>query len=155
MLKEFFSRKTLKLDEIRIQHTNDVSPSMVQSLYIAVGWQYRDIQDIKKAMEKSILVTSAWHKDLLIGIARATGDGIFNATIWDVAVKPNYQKKGVGKLIMQSMLTKLDDYGIPLITLYTEWAKKDFYCKLGFETQASKIVGMYRYKYCYKKREIR
>ena len=95
MLKEFFSGKTLKLDEIRIQHTNDVSPSMVQSLYIAVGWQYRDIQDIKKAMEKSILVTSAWHKDLLIGIARATGDGIFNATIWDVAVKPNYQKQAL------------------------------------------------------------
>jgi ribosomal protein S18 acetylase RimI-like enzyme len=81
---------------------------------------------------------------MLIGIGRATGDGIFNATIWDVAVRPAYQNSGVGSLIVKTMLTKLNDYGIPLITLYTEWPKKSFYSKLGFEFN-SNIIGMYKH----------
>lgn len=142
---ELFGRKKIKPDEITIEHTKEIPPAAVQSLYLSVGWQYRDVQDIEKACKKSVLVTTAWHDEFLIGIARATGDGVFNATIWDVAVKPSYQNQGIGRLIIKSMLTKLDDYGISLITLYTRNSKKNFYGKLGFESTDDKIIGMYRY----------
>ncbi|EKE04721.1 MAG: hypothetical protein ACD_20C00016G0009 [uncultured bacterium] len=146
MFKIISGKKQIDLNNITIKHDKDVSPDLIQDLYLSVGWQYRDIQDIRGSLDNSVLVTTAWDEEKLIGIARATGDGIFSVTIWDVAVKPIYQKQGVGKLILKSMLTKLDDCGIPLITLYVEWAKKDFYSKLGFETNINKVVGMYRYK---------
>jgi aralkylamine N-acetyltransferase len=133
-------------NKIKVQYNKDIPPELVQNLYISVGWQYRELQDITKSITKSVLVVTAWDEDILIGIARATGDGIYNATIWDVAVRPAYQKQGIGTLIIKSMLTKLDAYGIPLVTLYTMWAKKDFYSKLGFESNFDKVVGMYRYK---------
>ncbi|MFH0703136.1 MAG: GNAT family N-acetyltransferase [bacterium] len=146
MFESIFPKKNFELEKIEIKYTKNILPELVQSLYLSVGWQYREIKDIKNSLNKSILITSAWDKQSLIGIARATGDGVFNATIWDVAVNPSYQNFGIGKLIIKSMLTKLDDYDIPLITLYTKWAKKDFYSKLGFESNLNTVIGMYRYK---------
>ena len=146
IFKSMFSGKKIDLKKIKIHHNNDVSPDFIQRLYLSVGWQYREIQDIKKSLNNSILVTTAWKDEFLIGMSRATGDGIFNATIWDVAVRPDYQNQGIGSLIIKSMLTKLDDHGISLITLYSECAKKNFYSKLGFESNSAKIIGMYRHK---------
>jgi len=149
MFKSFSPKKNIDIDSIRIDDIKTISAEMVQGLYLSVGWQYRDIQEIEASFDKSILVVSAWDNEMLIGIGRATGDGIFNATIWDVAVRPAYQNSGVGSLIVKTMLTKLNDYGIPLITLYTEWPKKSFYSKLGFEFN-SNIIGMYKHNNRYK-----
>lgn len=150
MLKSFFNRKEKKEDfdikDIKIKFSKSIPADAVQRLFISVGWQYREVQDIQSCLSKSVAVVSAWYGEKLIGMARATGDGVFSATIWDVAVRPQYQGKGIGKLIIKNMLTKLDDCGIPLITLYSEWAKKEFYNKLGFEANFEKVIGMYRYK---------
>jgi len=109
MFKLVSGKKEINLDKIKIKYDKDISSELIQDLYISIGWQYRDIQDIKNSLNNSVLVVTAWDEETLIGIARATGDGVFNVTIWDVAVKPIYQKQGVGKLILKSMLTKLDD----------------------------------------------
>ena len=148
ILYDGHKKKKIDLQKIKIQHNKDVSPDFIQKLYLSVGWQYRDVQDIRKSLTNSILVTTAWDNEFLIGMSRATGDGVFNATIWDVAVRPDFQKLGIGSLIIKSMLTKLDDHGISLITLYSECSKKNFYSKLGFESNSSKIIAMYRHKKC-------
>lgn len=144
MFKSISFKKNLNTDAIKIVESKNISAKKVQGLYSSVGWQYREIDEIEASFEKSILVVSAWDNEILIGIGRATGDGIFNATIWDVAVRPLYQKNKIGTLIIKTMLTKLYDCGIPLITLYTESPKKDFYSKLGFESN-SHIIGMFKY----------
>ena len=79
---------------------------MIQDLYLSVGWQYREHSGYKKSLlNNSVLVTTRLGNDkFLIGMSRATGDGIFNATIWDVAVRPDYQRQGIGNLIIKSML---------------------------------------------------
>jgi len=135
-----------KFNNVEIKHTLDIPLQQVQKLYLSVGWQYRDIKTIEESFKKSILVTTAWIGNDLVGIARATGDGIFNATIWDVAVRKDCQGQGIGTKLINSMLTKLDDCGIPLITLYTTYTKKNFYSKLGFEFNINKVMGMYRIK---------
>lgn len=135
--------KNFDINLVEIKHSKDISPDEIQKVYMSVGWQYRDSQDIKKAIENSLLVTSAVYKNKIIGVARATGDGVYNATIWDVAVKPKYQRQGIGTLIMDSMINKLSDYDIPLITLYTSYTKKFFYSKLGFDYNLTQVIGMY------------
>lgn len=135
----------IMLKKIQIRHDKDISPELIQELYLSVGWQFRDCFQIKKSLEGSFLVVSAWLDEELIGLARATGDGVFSATIWDLAIKPACQKQGIGKLLLNSMLAKLNDCNIPLITLYSELDKKNFYSKLGFECGSKKIIGMYKY----------
>lgn len=130
---------------IEIKSDKNICPKEVQSLYMSVGWQYRDTMAIKESLQNSLLVISAWEDNHLVGVGRATGDGVFNATIWDFAVKKSHQNLGIGKLILNSMVTKLDACGIPLITLYTAYTKKNFYSKLGFEFNLEHVFGMYRY----------
>ena len=146
-MRQIFWNRRLNNDDIIIRFDKDISPRDILKLYLAVGWQYRETGEIKKSVNNSMVIVSAWDGSTMVGFARATGDWVFNATIWDVAVLPAYQHQGIGKLIMNSMMDKLDDYGIPLITLYTAYTKKDFYSKLGFELDSSKVIGMYRYRF--------
>jgi len=145
VLKSTVSLKKDFLNKIKIRYDKNIPPEFVQQLYLSVGWQHRECCEITRSLEGSFLVASAWIGEILVGLARATGDGVFSVTIWDFSILPAYQKQGIGKLLLNSMLTKLNDYDIPLITLYSELDKKNFYSKLGFECGSKKIIGMYKY----------
>jgi len=139
------NNKKKSFKDVQIKYDKDIPPEEIQKLYISVGWKHRDCFEIKRSLTGSFLVTSAWIDEKLVGIARAAGDGVFSVTIWDVAISRAYQNQGTGKLLLNSMLAKLNDYGIPLITLYSELDKKNFYSKLGFECNSENIIGMFKY----------
>jgi len=73
----------------------------LDQLLQTVGWSRRPIRRVKRALDFSILVVGLWRYDdkfpRLVGFARCTGDGILEATVWDVAVNPVYQGLGLGK----------------------------------------------------------
>ena len=80
----------------------------LDQLLQTVGWSRRPIRRVKRALDFSILVVGLWRHDdkfpRLVGFARCTGDGILEATVWDVAVKPVYQGLGLGKELMKYIL---------------------------------------------------
>ena len=132
------------LKGLTVSHEKTISPLQVQDLCASVGWSRRDPVLIAKALSHSLAVVSAWDKEVMVGFARATGDQVFNATIWDVAVRPSYQKRGVGRLLMVELLKNLDTYSIPLITLYADPGTDGFYKRFGFSTDPSGVRGMFR-----------
>lgn len=121
----------------------------LEELCDSVGWARRPIRKVKKAIENSYLVISAWEvrgtKPFLIGFARATSDHAFNATIWDVVIHPRFQKKGLGKLFMKYMIRKLRGNDISNITLFADPQVVDFYRRLGFLLDPEGIKGMFWY----------
>ena len=56
----------------------------------------------------------------LIGTARCTSDGAFNATIWDVIVDPEFQGNGLGKALLELMVRSLLKRDISNITLFAD-----------------------------------
>ena len=54
------------------------------------------------------------------GLARATSDHAFNATIWDVLVDPEYQGQGLGKALVEHMVRSLLRRDITNITLFAD-----------------------------------
>ncbi len=66
-----------------------------------VGWPKRPAKKLETALLGSYLVSSIVRRELdpsgattneqLIGLIRCTSDQVFNATIWDVLVDPEYQ----------------------------------------------------------------
>jgi len=90
-----------------------VPPEDVQDICASVGWSRREPVLITKALGNSLAVISAWDDQLIVGFARATGDKVFNATIWDVVVRPSYQRRGIGLLVMHELLKDLDEFQIP------------------------------------------
>lgn len=84
-------------------------------------------------------------KRRLIGFARATSDGAFNATIWDVVVDPKFQNRGLGKAMMKFAIDKLRKADISNITLFADPHVVDFYRRLGFILDPEGIKGMFWY----------
>ena len=56
----------------------------------------------------------------LIGVTRVTSDKAFNATLWDLAIAPEYQSKGYGKCILERTIQTLLSLDIRTISLFAE-----------------------------------
>lgn len=132
------------LKSLTVSHIKNLSANDVQEICASVGWSRREPELISKALNNSLSVVSIWDKEVIVGFARATGDEVFNATIWDMVVRPDYQGRGIGKLVMVELLKDLDKFGIPLITLYADPGTDGFYKKFGFMTDPSGVRGMFR-----------
>ena len=90
------------------------------------------------AMRNFSTVFSAWHDDELVGLVCAMDDGIMNAYIHYVLVKPKYQLKGVGKELLERIKSHYKDY--LKIVVVTEDSISKFYECSGFEKQDGKCV---------------
>jgi GNAT superfamily N-acetyltransferase len=135
------------LPSLDVKHNKDLPAAAVQDICESVGWARREATLISVALENSLVVVSIWEKGDLIAFARATGDKVFNATVWDVVVRPSHQRRGLGRLVMKEVLRELDKYNIPLITLYADQGTHNFYEKLGFLSDPHGAQGMFREKY--------
>lgn len=82
---------------------------------------------------------SSSQQEKLIGLARATSDHAFNATIWDVLVDPEFQGQGLGKALVEHMVRSLLRRDITNITLFADSKVVDFYKQLGFESDPEGI----------------
>jgi len=133
--------------DLFISHDKNIAADQVQDICASVGWSRREPALISRALANSLAVASVWQNDRLVAFARATGDKVFNATVWDVVVRPSHQGMGVGMLVMNELLQELDTYGIPLITLYADPGTDGFYRRFGFSTDPSGIRGMFREKF--------
>ena len=69
-----------------------------------VGMAY-DTPDIhKKAFEASHTIVFVYHQGRLIGFGRAISDGVYQGAIYDVAVVPEFQRRGIGTIILKKDL---------------------------------------------------
>jgi len=129
--------------------TQDIDLYELEELCDSVGWARRPLRKVRKALDNSYLVASAWEvkgaKTVMIGLARATSDHSFNATIWDVVIHPRFQKKGLGKTFMKYIIKKLRSDDISNVTLFADPQVVDFYRRLGFVLDPEGIKGMFWY----------
>jgi ribosomal protein S18 acetylase RimI-like enzyme len=127
----------------------DIDLYELEELCDAVGWARRPLRKVRKAIDNSFIVLTLWEqfgaRKRLVGFSRATSDGAFNATIWDVVVHPDYQGKGLGKALMKQVIKQLRGEDISNITLYADPQVVEFYRKLGFSSDPEGIKGMFWY----------
>ncbi len=92
----------------------------------------RNREDLETAINNSNPVVTVWDKDHLIGFARANSDGIYRATIWDVVIHPDYQGGGLGRKLVQTVLSHPLMCRVERIYLMTTYQQK-FYERIGFQ----------------------
>jgi ribosomal protein S18 acetylase RimI-like enzyme len=121
----------------------------LEQLLQAVGWGRRPLRRVKRALDNSLLKIGLWQHDpkfpRLIGFARCTGDGIIDATIWDVAINPVYQGYGLGKQLMSYLMMNLKRKGITRVTLFADSDVITFYKRQGWtlEPKGNKCAFWY------------
>ena len=60
-----------------------------------------DVERIARMYAGSNLILTAWENDELIGILRGWTDGAFDGYVCDLAIRPDFQKEGVGKALLE------------------------------------------------------
>ena len=111
----------------------------LEQLLEAVGWSRRPIRRVRKALTHSLLKVGLWRHDArvprLVGFARCTGDGVLEATVWDVAVHPLYQGNGLGKQMMAYILDALVQMGTERVSLFADPGVVSFYQAQGWDLE--------------------
>lgn len=102
----------------------------------------RKIEDLNIAIENSEPVISVWDSQKLIGFARATSDGIYRATIWDVVIDPEYRGAGLGRKLVQTVLSHPRINRVERVYLTTTH-QQSFYERIGFEVNSSSTMVLY------------
>jgi len=92
----------------------------------------------------SCSVVSAWQGGRLVGIGRATSDGVFRAVLWDVVVAEEHQGRGLGRRIVQALLASPPVAASERVYLMTT-NSSGFYERLGFSSEhAQQLLVLYR-----------
>ncbi|WP_414584678.1 GNAT family N-acetyltransferase [Scytonema sp. PCC 10023] len=128
-----FSDRKSEIDLYQIQ----------QLLNVSAFWaKGRSIEDLGIAIANSDPVITVWDGERLIGFARATSDGIYRATIWDVAIDPEFRGVGLGSKLVETVLSHPRMNRVERIYLMTTH-KQRFYERIGFQANSTTTMVLY------------
>lgn len=120
-------------------------PSAEDFVYLRniTGLTPRKLAAVKKALPNSLYGVHIVINAKTIAMARVVGDGALNFDVVDVAVKPEFQGKGYGDILMQHVMSYLDRTAMPsaYITLMADVPA--LYLKYGFQFSRPASEGMY------------
>ncbi len=133
--------------KIQFQYTDSFSSTdldqLVDLFRAAAFWaQDRTKEDMAIAVAHSYPVVTAWDGDRLIGFSRATSDGVFRATIWDVVIAPDYQGGGLGRRLVETLVSHPHMSRVERTYLMTTH-QQGFYKRIGFEENVSTTLVLY------------
>ena len=114
--------------------------SAVPEILQIVGMTHDEPDAHRRAFEASHTAVFVYHADRLIGFGRAISDGVYQAAIYDCAVRPEFQGRGIGKAIMNTILSEISHCNV---ILYATPGKEGFYQTLGFRKMTT---GMAHFK---------
>jgi N-acetylglutamate synthase-like GNAT family acetyltransferase len=125
----------------------DVDIQQLQRLFeLTAFWaRERTIEDLAIAIANSDPVITVWEGERLIGLARATSDGIYRATIWDVIIHPEYQGVGLGRKLVETLLSHPRMHRVERVYLMTTHQQR-FYERIGFEENSTTTMVLYNHQ---------
>jgi ribosomal protein S18 acetylase RimI-like enzyme len=119
-------------------------------LFETTGWNEKyelSSKELFAALKNSWYSVSVFETDQLIGFGRIICDGVVHALILDVIIHPKWQGEGIGKEVMDKLVSKCKKHKIRDIQLFSAKDKAGFYTKLGFKNRAENAPGMEMEKY--------
>lgn len=135
------------MDKFTIKH-NALSAEEFILLWESVWGQAPSLEQTKLAMEHTLFRVSVFDEDKIVAMARVIGDMGLCYYIKDVIVKPEYQGKGIGRVLINELLNYINDNGIEDTYISVELCampdKIPFYKKFEFDfNEAQRLRKMY------------
>lgn len=126
----------------------DQKPTMpeVLALYKSVGWSMytRDPARLERALTHSLTVLSAYEGKQLVGLIRAVGDGETILFIQDLLALPEYQRRGIGKQLIEALLARFPEVRQRVLLTDDDPKTRSFYKAAGFvESQQMGVIAFY------------
>lgn len=114
----------------------EINISNVNEILNLVGWGEYTPEQWKIVIDKSTFMVEVLHQNQTIGFERVVDDTRM-CMIYDVCVHPDYQKQGVGTLLMKEVLKYVEANDFAVVNLFYDRDNKgldNFYRKFGFES---------------------
>lgn len=114
-------------------------------LFLTTGWNdsYKlTAKELASALEQSWYTYAAYDGEKLVGFGRIVCDGIVHAVIFDLIILLEYQRKGLGKVILEKLVDKCKQHQVRDIQLFSATNKAGFYEKSGFTKRPELSPGM-------------
>ncbi len=124
---------------------NSLTPELFLDLYTSVGWEAPAVQQVKEALKNTLVTFTAYENHNAVGMVRLIGDGGMSFYIKDFAVRPSFQSKGVGTILIESIERYIkenidENWAVSLELISTKDAV-GFYIKRGFEERPCEWDG--------------
>jgi len=97
----------------------------------------RDPKKLEMAFRNSLLKVFAFDGKKLVGAGRVLSCGVWRAAIYDAAVLPEYQGRGIGRAIIRHLV---DTANVEVIMLYAAPGKEEFYERFGFRKMTTAMA---------------
>ena len=136
--KEFTIMEAMHLD-VR-KDCEGVDWRAVSEILHLVGMAHHEPEVHRQAFAASYCTVFVYSADRLIGFGRAICDGACQAAIYDCAVTPEFQGKGIGTTIMENIISAVEGCNV---ILYASPGKEGFYESHGFRKM---LTGMARFR---------
>lgn len=128
----------MTVDGIDLRVGGELDPGEVQQLYVrsTLGERrpFDDLDRLVEVLASSNLVVTAWDGDVLVGIARSLTDHGFVTWLADLAVDERYQRRGVGRELIDRTRREVPR---TKLVLGAAPAAVDYYPRIGFEAHPS------------------
>lgn len=124
------------MNEIRIKIVDNLNVDEYNNLRRQVGWETKNPILVENAIKNSTIIKKAILDNCTVGMARAIGDGMSYLMV-DVVVSSKYQKRGIGKKLVNSIIEEVKENTIvgeySTINLISIKGMERFYEGCGFE----------------------
>lgn len=108
-----------------------------------VGWPVLEASTTKRGIANSIFAVCIVNENAIIGMGRIIGDGAIYFHIQDVIVHPDFQRMGIGKMIMNELMKYIDGAAPKNANLGLMCSKgrEKFYSDYGFIARPNEKYG--------------
>ena len=125
--------------------TNYIEPEEYLNMRLSVGWPAFPKEQAEEGIKNSAFVCCIRKEDKPVAMARVIWDHGYTVFISDVIVKPEYQKQGLGRLLMEKIMDYLHGqlktgYRF-MVCLMAVKGKEEFYKKFGFIDRPNENFG--------------
>ena len=112
-----------------------------------LSWNELPPSLVERAIKGSMINISIFYNEECIGVGRIVGDGALKGMLTDIMVLKEYQNKGVGKLIVTSLIKELEymvcDGDCFQLEASPTANNRDFYIKCGLKYKPENQDGVY------------
>ncbi len=128
---------------------NELTAEEFLLLWESVWGDGPTLEQTRLAMEHTLFRVSVYDGEKVVAMARVNGDMGLDYYIKDVVVRPEYQGRGIGRMLIVELLNYINDNGIPGTEIFVELCampdKIPFYEKFGFSAnEAQRLKIMHR-----------
>jgi len=108
-----------------------------------VGWHVCDAATVEESLPGSRYFLCAVDGGRTVGMARIVGDGGLIFYIQDVIVHPDYQRQGIGTMLMDRIMTHIRGKAVQntVIGLMASKGRESFYERYGFTVRPNDFLG--------------